>query len=426
MNSDEAFAAIDAIANESSKNGKQALLAEYLKDEFFRDAIVAGLNPFITYGIKQLPKTTEIESCVPDGTIGSGTLSILLDDLASRRLTGMAAYTAVRDEMMMLSTESAELLRRIILKDFRAGFTENSVNKVRPGTIPIFKCMLAQGYDPERIKSWPVAVQPKLDGVRCVAHWTYDSIKFFSRTGKELGGCQFIEEDLKKLLGVGVNLNHPFFPPMIFDGELMSGEFNKTVGDVHREDFDGKSMVFYVFDMLTMEEFEGKGTTSYLQRNERLTTLLKDSRVQHVHRPIVLLAQDHKQVLEHYRKFREMGFEGAIVKLLTGDYVPKRSYNWMKMKDVRTADVIVKGMEKGTGKYENSLGALVVDFHGREVRVGSGLTDVDRETFWKNPDSIMGYLVEVEYHEVTPDGSLRHPRFIRIRIDKPVEDGVGV
>ena len=29
--------------------------------------------------------------------------------------------------------------------------------------------------------------------------------------------------------------------------------------------------------------------------------------------------------------------------------------------------------------------------------------------------SVIGRLIEVKYHEITPDGSMRHPRFARVR-----------
>jgi len=68
------------------------------------------------------------------------------------------------------------------------------------------------------------------------------------------------------------------------------------------------------------------------------------------------------------------------------------------------------------------LGAAIVTYKGKRVRVGSGFSDEQRQQFWANPNSIKGKIIEVQFHEETPDGSLRHPRFVRVREDKTQPD----
>jgi DNA ligase-1 len=89
-------------------------------------------------------------------------------------------------------------------------------------------------------------------------------------------------------------------------------------------------------------------------------------------------------------------------------------------------DLVVVGVEEGTGKNQGRLGALVcsgVD-HGKtiEVNVGSGFSDVERDGFWADRDLVVGRTVEVLADAVTQnqDGSysLRFPRFLRFRDDK--------
>ena len=62
-------------------------------------------------------------------------------------------------------------------------------------------------------------------------------------------------------------------------------------------------------------------------------------------------------------------------------------------------------------------GKLVLDFRGIEVRAG-GLDYDTRRTWFNNPDSIIGKIVEVECLGVTEDGSLREPRIKGVRHDK--------
>jgi DNA ligase-1 len=69
------------------------------------------------------------------------------------------------------------------------------------------------------------------------------------------------------------------------------------------------------------------------------------------------------------------------------------------------------------------LGAIICegDDNGRHicVNVGSGLSDSDRDEYWRSRDLLLGHLVEIQADAVTQnqDGSysLRFPRFLRFR-----------
>lgn len=141
-----------------------------------------------------------------------------------------------------------------------------------------------------------------------------------------------------------------------------------------------------------------------------------------------------------------------MVKDPNGLYDKRKSYGWLKIKPEGDEDLPVIGAfpgEPGT-KYEHCLGGLVVRrANGVKVRVGGGFSDQQREEIWElfqrelertdkslivhDKDEVIlesaqfadklliHRLVEVIYHEETPDGSLRHPRFKRFRDDKQGE-----
>ena len=100
MNSLEAFNIIEAIAATSSKNEKQALVAENL-DSFFRSVLTAALDPLISYNISKCPLTETNGT----GLFDDATWAIL-NDLATRRLTGNNAIAAVQAEMERLEPKS--------------------------------------------------------------------------------------------------------------------------------------------------------------------------------------------------------------------------------------------------------------------------------------------------------------------------------
>lgn len=115
------------------------------------------------------------------------------------------------------------------------------------------------------------------------------------------------------------------------------------------------------------------------------------------------------------------GREGVILKRSKGLYSPgKRQYDLMKIKESVTLELKVVGIERGeaSGKYAHTLGKLVLqDNCGRTHRV-SGMSDADRDLWYKNPQLIVDQIVEVKAMKKLKDGSLREPRFKAVRHDK--------
>lgn len=416
----EVFDAIEHLASLSGK-AKEEQLAIYLEFDLFERVVKAALCPFTTYGIKKFTKgnaTLERVDGFNDKTWE------LLDDLAQRNLTGNAAIEKVQVTYEILPDKSAELFERILKKDLRAGFSAKSVNRVKPDTIFVFSCMLAQKYEEKRIKKFPVSVEIKLDGVRVLAMRVPEKTgpyRFFSRTGKEFEAYRHLAEELELLSKDAC---------YVFDGEVVdkSGSFNETVGAAHRKSQAALNAEFHVFDVHNRDAFD-KDTIShdYQRRRIALKNIFEGKELSNIKHHPCYKVNSHDEIMHIYNNARNRGLEGVIVKPLNGKYVRKRSYDWLKVKDQQTVDVKIVDMERGTGKFENTMGAIVVDVDGVFVNVGGGFSDALRDEIWNNYNRDWeGRLVEIEFHEKTPDGSLRHPRFIRVRDDKPVEDGVGV
>jgi DNA ligase-1 len=434
MNSIEALAAIDKIAATSSKNDKEALVEKFAKDPLFRKILAYALDPFVTFGVaeKSIPKVTEHGANTFDER--QGYVWDTLDLMASRALTGNAAQVRLFEILSGLDETSASVVRRILLKDLRAGFTKNTVNRVFPGMIPSFDCMLAHKFDAKRVKTWPVAVEPKLDGVRVLAFVDGKSAAFYSRSGKEFTTF----DHLKKPLIDTYNVIFAGGSRIVLDGEVVSGSFNKTVSEVRRKDEQASDAKFYVFDLLPAalfnEDTKVPSAGTYELRRKSVEVFVDKAGHPICKLPSVL-ATNEAAVMANYTKFREKGLEGAIVKPLDGLYHRKRNHAWMKLKAEESADIVVTGAFEGEGKYQGMLGGLLANFNGVEVSIGGGFSDEQRRTFWEawttemkeqflpgQAGEIVGRLIEVEYHEVTPDGSLRHPRFVRFRDDKPVAE----
>ena len=405
------------------------LYKEDTLDDFFNtEGLVKGLNycldNMITFGVADIPKS------VSDGSgLSADEFYDLADQLKNRELTGHAARDAITEVMQTATSEQWNgWYRRILLKDFRAGFGVSTVNNVRKGTIPVFKCMLAHSGDknPKKIKG-EVVVEYKYDGVRAIVIVQNDTAVMYSRNGKLLTNFPHIEKAFSKKI----------FNDLVFDGEVMSEDFQALMKQIHRkENAQTEDAYFALFDFLPLAEFkEGKGTLPITTRKAHLNILsgqfnhhirLVDYQLMDLNEPdgVVRFEAMNKEAIEK-------GYEGIMVKPQDGLYECKRSYGWLKMKPYIELTLTVVDMEEGTGKNVGLLGALVCE--GRDegknfsVNVGTGLSDADRKLFWEQKNAVIGQLVEIRADSISLSQtsedlySLRFPRFKTFRGFEPGE-----
>jgi len=262
---------------------------------------------------------------------------------------------------------------------------------------------------------------------------------------------------------------------VVIEGEVFSGIFNEVSGSVRRKSEDATDAEYHIFDVLPYGLFMDSSVAEikipYRIRRPFTEFVVRSADPKSQMRLVPrYYAGSHKEIQEAFDTFHNMTIahylargdekleaellpktldkktgepktmEGIIVKPLDGTYQKKRSFNWLKIKAEETDEFRIVGAEEGTGKNKGKLGALVIDVEGVEVKVGGGFSDAQRDEFWLaygrdlarlagHDDAapaeyhalgceLLGRLIEVEFHEKTPDGSLRHPRFIRFRDDK--------
>lgn len=430
MRGSEILDLLDEIAANPSKHAKEMLLTANIGDERLRRVLRAAYDPFITYGI--IPNKPTVTGPLDWDGASDERIFIALGDLATREVTGGDAGRMVESLFRDLEPKSAELLWRVLCKDLRAGFTEGTINRVKPGLIPVFDVMLAHKYEEKRIKSWPVAGEPKHDGVRVIAMVKNGQCEFVSRNGKPFPALDFMRDAVVTMVNNAWSwqsartdrltwrlLGDFDGPAVVLDGEMVSGSFNKTSGDVRRKSAQAIDAKFIVFTALPLVPFLNQPSVDMdYMAQRRLLMALMDHAPAGIEPIETRQMNSHDDLIAFYNEVRAGGGEGLIVKPLPGIYEKKRSHAWLKMKAEETIDVPIVGAFEGQGKYEGTLGGLIVDVEGVHVRVGGGISDKQRDEFWEARPELVGRLIEVEYHEKTPDGSLRHPRFVRFRDDK--------
>ena len=192
----------------------------------------------------------------------------------------------------------------------------------------------------------------------------------------------------------------------------------------------------FVFDLLAFEDFDLR-TLPLVERKALLARLIPAAG------PLRLVDHLAGQGKALFASIRELGLEGIVAKRAASIYRAGRFRDWVKVRVDRTGDFVVVGYTKGEGSRE-SLGSLHLAHHQPEGlvyvgRAGGGFSEKElvralallgplriakpacsgplptgRGHTWCKPSLV----VEVRYKEITEDGLLRQPTFLRFRDDK--------
>jgi DNA ligase-1 len=380
-----------------------------------------ALDGFRTFGVQKVPLAKQD---------GKGITQTEFDDLVRRLEDRSLTGNQMRDVIQVFCDSSKmeewnDWYRRILIKDLRCGVTHKTINKHSSLKVPVFECMLADDSKKhEKKMAGEVYVEPKLDGVRVltICDVDKDEVKMFSRNGKELNNFPKIFEQFDSMLD-------QMSESMVFDGEIMSDDFQTLMREIHRKGgAKTDDAVLNLFDCLTLEQFkEGGSSDDLIKRKEKLLSFNYGPNVSVVQFVKMNLDEEdgQKQFADYNKLCIDKGFEGIMVKPIAGIYECKRSSLWLKVKPFIEVSLKVVDTEEGTGRNAGKLGALIVEGTDMDkfikTNVGSGLTDTDRETFWKNKAKLIGQIVEVRADAITQnqdtkdEWSLRFPRFLRFR-----------
>ena len=287
--------------------------------------------------------------------------------------------------------------------------------------LKIFSPMLATSLpnlDTLGDRCW--AIEPKLDGIRVIA--TVDAAKgwvsFQTRNGHPLTTLGSCAPDLLKL-GAAIG------KPCCFDGEAIAGAgFYDGAGKLMKKDDTDADGILAIFDLPWVEGWVATDCVPYLDRRKAITDafdkagLHSSEKIKQV--PVfetITTADIDPEAL--VQKAISLGWEGVVLKDIDAPYYQgKRSKAWIKLKGSETYDCPIVGFVPGKGRFDGAAGALLINYLGTVVAVGSGLSDELRLAISDQPHLYIGKVAEVQCQEITPNGSMRHPTLVKIRWDK--------
>lgn len=431
MNGKEIYALIDSIGATSSKNDKLALLQAHRENPTLSKVLEHAYNPFKNYRISHSPQQT-VEG---DLDLTDDSVWFLVSSLHTREVTGNEAREKLQLCLNRLDAPSAEVLRRIINKDMRAGFSESTISKVFKGLLPEFPYMRCTLPKDSNMGKWNwnngIYVQEKADGSFANLNKDEDGYVWVtSRQGSLYPpGCLGIEDEADFLLKndtqthgeLTVYANGVLLPRKTGNGILNSllqgGELP-----------EGHTVHFQAWDQIPLDKVVPKGTYQ-VPYHERFSGV-QDQLLGGTQLKVIptLRVYSKAEAWDYYRKLLAQGREGVICKhpnLEWRDTGSSGQKDQVKLKLEFTVELKVVGLVPGKPgkKTAATFGSLLCRSECGKLEVGvSGLTDKDRE----RGDAWIGAIVSVTANDImhNDDGiaSLFLPRLEEERLDKREAD----
>lgn len=420
-------AMVKALQKAKKKTDKTRILLDARKDfgdeadelmAFFRFL----LDPAIITGLSDA-KINKKVTAMPDIDIqylSCGYLYIM----GAGHNTGSDASIATIQNYLHKNPEYEEFLKRLFTKNLPIGAEAATINKVYgEEIIPVWE--VQQGYPIDKYKFRKgelIFASRKLNGSR----GTYFKGDIISRQAQKFEGLDYIIKDIEKIIGTDYAVDGELIRRNI-DGLTDGQNFRETISILNSDGNDKSLIKFVIFDIVPIDEFERDACTeNYSVRKKRLLDLknkIQKNGTQNIEVvQMVYEGTDVNDVYDWLDYAVKHDWEGLVVNRQV-PYRRTRHNGCLKVKRFYTVDLRITAIEEGQNRLAGTMGALVVDYKGNELRVGSGFDDATRAAVWENPDNYIGKIVEVKFKEKSCDKktgleSLQFPTFVRFRDDK--------
>jgi DNA ligase-1 len=305
------------------------------------------------------------------------------------------------------------------------------------------------GSDYKDLREGAWIAEEKFDGIRAQIHKTASTVRIFSRTFND------VTQSYPEIAAAVARLPGEF----VLDGEIVARRNGQVLPfrylqarlqrkAVDPELLDEIPVAFMAFDALAAGE-EFLVDEQLVERRERLSQIVHPGTELAIAQFARLAEPPSADELhERFDAARAAGHEGLMLKRTDSPYHPgRRGKWWLKLKrELETLDVVVVAVEWGHGKRAKVLSDYTFAVRGRDgelLTIGkaySGLTDAEiaEHTQWflahqlgQTRHRILvepKVVLEVAFDILQPSDlhdsgySMRFPRIVRIRDDKPPEE----
>lgn len=257
---------------------------------------------------------------------------------------------------------------------------------------------------------YPVIVQPKLNGFRCIAIKINGKVSCWSSSGKRFETTSFIEAELNQWMENG----------QCFDGELYKHkqDFDELSGSIRNLVENNSMAEYHIYDYIAQEMPQYR-RLAYIHDlfeynmpfGDKFTTVKKVP---------LITALNEEGVLNATSSFISNGYEGAMVRTLLNLYRPKyRSPQMLKVKEFMEEDYKIVDFYEGEGKDEGAVIWEVVTPGDHLFRVRPRGSYSERKILFEKGKNYIGKWLTVKFpknsESYTKNGIPRFTTGIRIR-----------
>lgn len=364
------------------------------------------------------------------GAVGSWSVTVTGDDdfatmlvASKKKLDGKAVETPTQytegknagraNATTPLEQAISEAKSKVKLK-LDKGYVEDipEAGSVATNTLGFIHPMTAHPAEKVKDVTFPLGVQPKLDGHRCLAGIKGGVVILYSRQGKVIN-LPHIQQDLQALYNKG------HWSGRVIDGELyLHGDSLQSISSLIKKlKPESEKLHYHVYDIdmdkcyrdrfQALKSLENWATSCDIKSN---WSVLETS-----------IADTQEQVDALHAKYLSEGYEGTMLRQFDIPYESgKRSKGLLKKKDFQDAEFTIIGASKGKPNIRLGLEVGIYECktqEGKTFTVTAPGNAQERHEHAQNGRQHIGRSLTVKYFNYTPDGVPYLPVALRIRED---------
>lgn len=359
-----------------------------IKVELIQDLLSTFSKITMSYGIEN-GKTTISENIISEGK------NMLKSNKTSH-------FEQAIKEAQSKWTKKKKSIDTFIVENEAKPPSVNSVDDVefkRDLYTPIFP-MLAQDFHKHKSKiTFPVYIQPKLDGNRCI----WNGTNLYSRTGKEWTSLN--NTNLLKELRL-------HFKEYVFDGELYihNSKF-EDLGILRKKKItieDSRilnNIEYHIYDIVDI-------TKTFSQRLSLLENLFKNTSFTNLIFVKTYSANSFDEIASFHSDFIQDNYEGTMIRSNSLYQLNTRSYSLLKYKDFQDSEFLIVDFTHELN-HHSPLQKLIIWIckteSGDLFNVRPQGTADERHYLYNNSSKYIGSKLWCKYFELSSDNKI--PRF---------------